>query len=64
MNQNERLLTLREVIAITTLSKPSIYKHMHAGEFPKQIRVGTNRVAWIQREIHEWIEAQAAARQT
>jgi len=56
------LLTLREVIAKTSLSKPTIYKRVDEGTFPRQVQIGRNRVAWLQREIHAWIEAQARTR--
>lgn len=63
MNEPDRtLLTLREVIEITSLSKPTIYKLINDGTFPKQLPIGLNRVAWLRREIHGWIEDHAQAR--
>ena len=32
------------------------------GCFPKRVRIGANRVAWIRAEIDEWIEARMNAR--
>jgi len=33
-----------------------------AGKFPKRIRVGECRVAWLQNEVEEWIEKRIAER--
>jgi prophage regulatory protein len=33
-----------------------------AGAFPKRIRLGQNRVAWLLSEIEEWLEARIALR--
>lgn len=60
--KQDRLITLKEVSALTTLSKPTIYKRLKEGNFPKQIKVGRNRVAWSHREIFEWIALQASMR--
>jgi len=32
-----------------------------AGQFPKRIRLGACRVAWIAEEVDEWIEARIIA---
>jgi len=42
------------------------YSHAHiarleaAGRFPKRIRLGPNRVAWIRSEIEDWIKQRIA----
>jgi len=63
MHPSDRtLLIIREVIAATRLSKPTIYKRMSVGLFPRPIRIGENRVAWLKREIDDWIDNQALSR--
>ena len=32
------------------------------GSFPKRVRIGANRVAWVRAEIDDWIEARMNAR--
>ena len=32
------------------------------GSFPKRVRVGANRVAWVRQEIDQWIEERMAER--
>lgn len=44
------------VIAMTGLSKSSIYAMMKVGTFPKCVLIGTRAVAWIEAEIQEWID--------
>jgi len=55
--QHQILLTLPEVVARTRLSKPTIYKYIADEEhdFPKQVRLGPNRVVWVESEIERWI---------
>lgn len=62
MNRPQKLLTIREVVAATRLSKPTIYKMVRAGKFPQQVRLAEQRVAWLTVEIDGWIADQAAAR--
>lgn len=40
-----------------------IYRLERAGKFPKRIRLGANRVGWLEHEIDAWIEARAAERE-
>jgi prophage regulatory protein len=56
--QHQILLTLPEVVALTRLSKPTIYKYIADEEhdFPKQVRLGPNRVCWVKSEIDRWIK--------
>ena len=54
--QIQRLLTMKEVIHICGLSRPSIYRLMDMGEFPRQISVGDRSVRWIEDEVVEWVK--------
>jgi len=62
--QNEpiRLITLREVIALTSLSRASIYNYISKDMFPRQISVGERSVRWIESEIQEWIRQKVECR--
>ncbi len=50
----DRLLTLREVCVLTSLSKTSIYNKVNDGSFPAQIPLGPNRVGWSAHDIAQW----------
>ena len=55
------LLTLREVIAMTRMSRSQIYALIAAGEFPRPIRVGARAVRWIEHEMVEFIATRPRA---
>ena len=50
-----RLIDLKEVTARTTLSKSSIYDLMKDGSFPKQVKLGSRSVAWVESEVEEFV---------
>ncbi|HHQ4530938.1 TPA: helix-turn-helix transcriptional regulator, partial [Aeromonas hydrophila] len=51
-----KLIKLKEVVEMTTLSKATIYRLMKNGKFPCAIHLGAKAVAWKLSEIIEWIE--------
>ena len=53
--KHERFLRLREVKDRTTLSTSEIYRRMERGDFPRQVRLGPQRVAWPESQIDSWI---------
>lgn len=50
-----RLMSLKDVTARTTLSKTSVYELMKEGRFPKQVRLGSRSVAWVESEVEAFI---------
>ncbi len=47
----------------TTLSRATVWRLCKAGTFPKPFKLGGGRaVAWLDRDINAWLEAQAATR--
>lgn len=57
----ERLLRVPEVMQRTGLSRPTIYRWMVAGTFPKAIPIGASAVGWVESEIDAWIAARVQA---
>ena len=57
-----KLLKLKDVIEMTSLSKASIYRQVKAGTFPDPIRVGPRAVAWVVSELESWIEDKKSLR--
>ena len=55
-----RLLHLKDVLRLTSLSRTSIYRLMARGRFPGSVALGS-RVAWIESEVAAWIDARIAA---
>lgn len=56
-----RMLRLRQVREKTSLSTGYIYALIKSDEFPRQVVLAGNRVAWLEHEIDEWIEARVRA---
>lgn len=51
-----KLLKLKDIIAMTSLSKASVYRQMKDGKFPASVKIGPRSVAWVSSEIELWIE--------
>ncbi|MGL4204933.1 MAG: helix-turn-helix transcriptional regulator [Aeromonadaceae bacterium] len=49
------LIKINELIAMTKLSRPTIYRLIKAGKFPSQLKTSPKTVAWEKSEIEEWI---------
>lgn len=60
-NFSVKLLKLIDVLSHTNLSKPTIYRLMNTGHFPRPIQLSPNRVAWRSADIEEWIESRPTA---
>ena len=43
-------------------SRVHIYRLVKAGKFPAPIKVGQNRIGWIESEIDEWLNVKIAER--
>ncbi|MBS7669448.1 helix-turn-helix transcriptional regulator [Croceicoccus gelatinilyticus] len=59
-SENSLVLDLRGVIELTTLSQSTIYALAKKGEFPKQKRIGPNRVVWRREEVVAWLDKKLA----
>lgn len=69
----EKLLTMNDLTGhratprrqasrgIIPYTKPTIYKMMEDGQFPKPIRLGERRVAWRESDILEWLDKRGGA---
>lgn len=53
----DQLLTTKQVIALTTLSRMIIWRYVQAGTFPNSIKLGPQRVAWKRKDVMEWLES-------
>lgn len=63
MQNDDTLLTMPEVVALTRLSKPTVYQMIREHHFPKQVRLGPNKVAWLRSEVMGWIGQRADDRE-
>lgn len=59
---NKRILRLADVIHKTGMCRASIYKEMVENRFPKNVKLTSIAVGWIESEIDEWIESRISTR--
>lgn len=62
MRNDDRLLTMADLKELVPYSKPTIYQMIRERRFPRQVRLGPNRVAWRSSEVLGWIDERAAER--
>ncbi len=57
-----KLLKLKDVLAITGLSRSYVYALAQQNLFPKPIKLTERSSAWVESEVQEWIESRIALR--
>lgn len=57
-----KILRLPQVMGITGMARPTIYKYIALGGFPRQISLGSRSVGWVEEEIREWLNARISLR--
>lgn len=62
MNDNNRLVGMREVMDRTSLSLTFIKRLRKAGDFPRAVPLGDRRIGFVETEINEWLANRIAAR--
>lgn len=61
IDNEERLLRIKEVSARTGLSRSTIYLLIQHGHFPAPAHLTTRTVAWSARAVSGWIKMKLAA---
>lgn len=51
----ESLVRLPDVVRRTGLSRPTIYRRMANGRFPRSVQLGVNSVAWRESDLQSWM---------
>jgi len=49
------MLKTQDVMAITGLSRTTIWRLERYDDFPKRLKLSANRVGWNDNEIHQWL---------
>jgi prophage regulatory protein len=50
------LISRNEVLKRTSLSQATLWRKERAGEFPKAVKISTNRVAYDAKAVEAWIQ--------
>lgn len=53
----DRILKLPEVLEVTGLSKSTLYRLIKSGDFPKPVRLTSQRVGWLASQVQAWMES-------
>jgi prophage regulatory protein len=61
-NTKPELIVADEIAQRIPYSQNQLRRLEAQGSFPKRVRIGANRVAWVREEIDDWIEARMNAR--
>ena len=59
-----QLITRPDLLKLVPYTIRHIYRMEKAGKFPARVKVGANRVAWVQSEVLRWLELRVAGRTT
>ena len=52
-----KLLTLKNVMDMTSLSRTTIYELVKEGKFPQPVKPGPRSTRWLESEVLAYIEA-------
>ena len=63
MSHPKQLIDKKELVKLVKYSAQHIARLEKAGQFPKRIRLGQNRVAWLLIEIEDWIDERLTRRE-
>jgi len=56
MENNDRLIRMRELSKMLSMSKANIYLLMSQGKFPKNFKLGEQLAVWRLSVIEQWVK--------
>ena len=56
MEKNDRLIRMRELSKMLSMSKANIYLLMSKGKFPKNFKLGEQLAVWRLSVIEQWVK--------
>jgi prophage regulatory protein len=62
-NEKAIMISMKDVTALTSLSRTTINRLRIDGRFPSSVTLGDKRVGFVRQEVVAWIDAKIAARQ-
>jgi prophage regulatory protein len=57
-----RFIRNRDLRSIVPYSEQQIRRLEAAGKFPRRVRLGANRVAWLKDEVEQWLAVRVLER--
>lgn len=52
----ERILRINKVLQLTGLTRSTLYRKMHQGTFPKQIKLSLRCAGWRESAVNSWLQ--------
>ena len=59
---SRRLIGQKELLQLVPYTLQHIYRLERAGEFPRRVKIGRKRVAWVFAEVDSWLISRLNAR--
>jgi len=59
-----RILSKRQLKELVLYSPQHVARLEKAGQFPKRVQLGPNRVGWVEAEVLDWLDLRLADRDT
>ena len=56
-DMQHRFIRLPEVSKVTGMSRSTIYNRMKDGSFPRSYLLGSRMVAWLEKDIEDWMDS-------
>ncbi|ODU77183.1 MULTISPECIES: helix-turn-helix transcriptional regulator [Sphingomonadales] len=63
MNNSDRIIRMKTVLARTGLSRTTLYRKMGEGTFPRQVKISVHGAGWRESAINRWIADPASYRE-
>ncbi|WP_342657280.1 AlpA family phage regulatory protein [Sphingomonas sp. NY01] len=63
MQNLDRIIRLRTVLARTGLSRSTLYRKIADGTFPRQLSISTHGAGWRESAVNRWIADPAGYRE-
>ena len=57
-----KLITKKQLLDMVPYTPQHILRLEKMGQFPRRVRIGENRVAWLLSEVEHWIAVRVAQR--
>ena len=58
-----RMLSKRQLKELVLYSPQHIARLEAAGQFPLRVKLGNNRVGWVESEVRDWLQTKIDARE-
>ena len=55
-NTSERIIRITAVLERTGLTRSTLYRKIHGGTFPRQVRISTRCAGWYESAVNAWLK--------